>query len=307
MIGQVQQWAAPPWPASPAASAAARRPAANAGAPHRGIRVADQGHRRRRGGVARRALRLSDFEKIAHAAVERRKSFSSAAASASGGFEVRRYGLEVGGCRDRGLHLGERVLHRRVVQVNVSARRGRRRSDGQRRSRGAAADRDGHHYQQRHAHTDRDRGGGTAERETAGGRPAHGSGESQRVLDEAQCQHGQPGGEDDRCQPAGQAQRVAQQRRCEHQHRPVPQIPRVGHPADRPHRRQCQDAAASLRRCGTAGADHQHRAEHGQQRGGTRIGRGRAQQGAGQQDQRPARPIPRSRRVVPVVGATGRP
>ena len=35
-------------------------------APHRGIGVADQGHRRRRGGVARRALRLVDFQQIAH-------------------------------------------------------------------------------------------------------------------------------------------------------------------------------------------------------------------------------------------------
>ena len=99
----------------------------------------------------------------------RNMAFCSAAASASGGFEVRRYGFQVGGCRDRGLHLRERVLHRRVVGVDVGARGGRRRSDGQRRSRRAAADRGGHHYQQRHAHTDRDRGGGTAERETAPG------------------------------------------------------------------------------------------------------------------------------------------
>jgi acyl-CoA synthetase (AMP-forming)/AMP-acid ligase II len=54
------------------------------------------------------------------------------------------------------------------------ARRGRPRSDRQRRSRRAAADREGHQDQQRHAHTDRYRGGGTAERKTAGGRPAHG-------------------------------------------------------------------------------------------------------------------------------------
>ena len=115
-------------------------------------------------------------------------------------------------------------------------------------------------------------------------RPAQGSGESQRVLDETQGEHRQPAGEEDRRQPAGQPERVAQQRRCEHQHRPVPQIPRVGQPADRAHRRQCQDAAASLRGCRAAGADHQRRAQHGQQRGGTRIGRGRAQLGAGQQD-----------------------
>ena len=94
-------------------------------------------------------------------------AFCSAAASASGGFEVRRYGLEVGRCRDRGLHLRERVLHRRVVRVNVGARGGGRRGDGQRGSRRAAADRDGHRYQQRHAHADRYRGGGAAERETA--------------------------------------------------------------------------------------------------------------------------------------------
>ncbi len=98
------------------------------------------------------------------------------------------------------------------------------------------------------------------------------SGESQRVLDETQGEHRQPARDQGRRQPAGQPQRVAQQCRCEHQHRPVPQIPRVGHPADRAHRRHCQDAAASLRRCGTAGADHQRSAQHGQQRGGTRIG-----------------------------------
>ena len=48
-------------------------------------------------------------------------------------------------------------------------------------SRRAAADRGGHHDQQRHAHTDRYRGGGTAEREAAGGRAAQRSGESQGV------------------------------------------------------------------------------------------------------------------------------
>ena len=111
------------------------------------------------------------------------------------------------------------------------------------------------------------------------------SGESQRVLEETQCEHRQPAGDEDRCQPAGQPERMAQQGRCEHQHRPVPQIPRVGHPADRAHRRQGQHAPASLRRCGTAGADHQRRAQRGHQRGGTRIGCGRAQEGAGQQDQ----------------------
>ena len=82
------------------------------------------------------------------------------------------------------------------------ARGGRRCGDGQRCRRRAAADRGGHPYQQRHAHTDRDRGGRTAERETAGGRPAHRSGESQRVLDETQGEYGQPGGDQHRCQPS---------------------------------------------------------------------------------------------------------
>jgi hypothetical protein len=37
--------------------------------PHRGMRVADQGHRGRRGGIPRRALSLSDLEFTAQAAV----------------------------------------------------------------------------------------------------------------------------------------------------------------------------------------------------------------------------------------------
>ena len=176
----------------------------------------------------------------------RNTAFCSAAASASGGVEVRRYGFQVGGCRDRGLHLRERVLHRRVVGVDVAARGRRRRGDGQRRSRRAAADRGGHHTS---SATPTQTATAVATPPSArlrSGRPAHGSGESQRVLDEAQGEHGQPAGDQGRRQPGGQPQRVAQQCRCEHQHRPVPQIPRVRHPADRPHRRQCQDAAASL-------------------------------------------------------------
>ena len=35
--------------------------------------------------------------------------------------QVRRHGLQVGGCCDRGLHLRERVLHRRVVGGHVGA------------------------------------------------------------------------------------------------------------------------------------------------------------------------------------------
>ena len=132
-------------------------------------------------------------------------------------------------------------------------------------------------------------------------------GEAQRVLDETQGEHRQPAGEQGRCHPGGQPQRVAQQHRCEHQHRPVPQIPRVGDPADRPHRRQPQHAAASLSGCGTAGADHQRRTQHGQQRGDTRIERGRAQPGAGQQDQSQPGPSGDRGSSCAAVGATGRP
>ena len=42
------------------------------------------------------------------------------------GVEVRRYGLQVGGCGHRGLHLSKCVLHRRVVRVDVAARGQRR-------------------------------------------------------------------------------------------------------------------------------------------------------------------------------------
>ena len=95
--------------------------------PHRGIRVADQGHRRRRGGITRRALRLSNFEKTAQAAVEQHgPQFGCRVGKRR--VEVRRYGLQVGGRRDRGLHLRERVLHRRVVGVDVGARGGRPRT-----------------------------------------------------------------------------------------------------------------------------------------------------------------------------------
>ena len=88
-------------------------------APHRGIRIADQGHRRRRGGVARRALRLADFEKIAQAALEViARSFGDV--SASGGSRFDGTAFKLGGRRDRGLYLRERVLHRRVVRVNVA-------------------------------------------------------------------------------------------------------------------------------------------------------------------------------------------
>ena len=62
-----------------------------------------------------------------------------------------------------------------------------------------------------------------------------GSGESQGVLDEAQCEHGQAAGDEDRCSPACQPERVAQKRQREQQHRPMPEIPRVRHPADRSH------------------------------------------------------------------------
>ena len=90
--------------------------------PYRGIGVADQGHRRRGGGIARRALRLSSLEKIAQAAVEGQVlKFGGGAGKRRA--QVRRDGFQLGGCRDRGLHLGDRVLHGRVVGVDVVAGR----------------------------------------------------------------------------------------------------------------------------------------------------------------------------------------
>ena len=53
--------------------------------PHRGMRVTEQGHPRRRSGVARHALRLSGVQKIVLAAVEETSALYSAAARASGG------------------------------------------------------------------------------------------------------------------------------------------------------------------------------------------------------------------------------
>ena len=64
---------------------------------------------------------------------------------------------------------------------------------------------------------------------------------------------------------------------------------RVGDPADRAHWRHRQHASASLGGCGTAGADHQHRPHHRQQRSSSRIQGARAEQGAGQQDHAQAR------------------
>ena len=82
--------------------------------------------------------------------------------------QVRRYGFQLGGCRDRGLHLRERVLHRRVVRRQCCEPAGR--GAAVTVSAAAAGPRPtgvGTTYQQRHAHTDRYRGGDTAERETA--------------------------------------------------------------------------------------------------------------------------------------------
>jgi len=72
-----------PLSGSPVASAAARR-LLERRSPHRGVRVTQQGHRRRRSGIARHALRLSGVQKIALAAVVE-LSLYSAAARASGG------------------------------------------------------------------------------------------------------------------------------------------------------------------------------------------------------------------------------
>ena len=175
---------------------------------------------------------------------------------------------------------------------------------------GAASDRGRAPHQQCHAHTDRDRGGGTAQRETAPGRPAHGAANRSGFSMKRRVSTASPPESKAAASLPASPSGWPNSSGCEHQHRPVPQIPRVGHPADRPHRRQRQDAAASLRRCGTAGADHQRRAQHGQQRGGTRIRRAPAQLGAGQQDH--AQPGPshdrggswRSRRHWPAVRAT---
>ena len=117
------------------------------------------------------------------------------------------------------------------------------------RSRQAAAYRRGHHYQQRDAHADRDRGGDAAQREAGHGRSAHRGGESATGFRPTQGEHRQPAGEQDRCQrpTSGHGPARVPRPRRQQQHRPVPQIPRVRHPADRPHRRQCQHAAAPLR------------------------------------------------------------
>ena len=165
---------------------------------------------------------------------------------------------------------------------------------------------DRYHDQQCHAHADCDRGGGTAHRETAVGRPAHGAANRngfsmKRTVSTASPRRARPlpvppsGWPDD----AGAHQ----------QQRPVPQIPRVRYPADRAHRPHCQDTPASLRRGGTARADHQRRPQHGQQRGGTGIGRGLAQPGAGQQNHpQPCPPRDRGgqwRESAPLAGREG--
>jgi hypothetical protein len=65
----------------------------------------------------------------------------------------------------------------------------------------------------------------------------------------------------------------------------MPEVPGVRQPTERPHRRQRQASPDSPAGCGTAGADRQRRAQHGQQRGGTGVWRRPAQTGAGHDDQ----------------------
>ena len=90
--------------------------------PHRGMRVADQGHRRRRGGIARRALRLSAFVGLAQAAVEAAWPSARLPRRQAAGCRFDGTAFELGRCRDRGLHLRERVPHCGVVGVDVGAR-----------------------------------------------------------------------------------------------------------------------------------------------------------------------------------------
>ena len=138
-------------------------------APHRGVRVADQGHRRRRGGIARRALGLTDFEKIAQAAIlEHGALFGCRVGERR--VQVRRDGFEVGRCRDRGLHLRERLLHRRVVGVDGGAAGGGVAVMVSAAAAGPRPTGAGIDASSATPTADRYRGGGTAEREAAPGR-----------------------------------------------------------------------------------------------------------------------------------------
>ena len=130
----------------------------------------------------------------------------------SDGSSVPGHGLQLGGCRDRGLYLRKRVLRRRVVGVNAVARWWRRRRDRQRRSWRATTDggrgalpaaprprRPLRRWQHRRA-----RDCGRGDRRT-------GAANRRGFSMKPQCEHGQSAGNHGRRQPAYQSQRVAQQ------------------------------------------------------------------------------------------------
>ena len=141
----------------------------------------------------------------------RRTGLSSAAASASGGSRFDGTALSSADAATAACTCANACCTAASYGVDVGARGGRRRGDRQRRSRRAAADR-----VRAPCSSATPTPTATAVAAPPSARlPAadrrKGAANRKRVLDEAQCEHGQPAGDQDRCQPGDQPQRVAQQ------------------------------------------------------------------------------------------------
>ena len=232
-----------------------------------------------------RALALPDVAPRSHAAVDEHGRLVGGR-TGKRRVQVRRNGAQAGGRRDRGARLREGLTNRRLLRADRGdARGGGYRNDVGPRGGRSMTHRHRYHVQQQHACARRGRAGGAGHGQAGLRRSAQRSGEPAGVFDQVQGDHGEAGGDDRRGQPGRQARRLTEQRRHQQQHRPVPQVPRVRHPADRPHRRPAQQPTGPQTAGDAAAADHQRGAQHGQQRRGAGVGGPGVQLRTGQQDQ----------------------
>ena len=189
-----------------------------------------------------------------HAAARRRRGAVADVASVQRGVRGRRLRVERRGGRGNG---GARVPD----HVERAARKHERPSgDAEREHR-----RDGHGAAQQERASTRDR-----EPRHAPRRALH-----QRVGDDRERER-----ERDREHGRGDADAAVGRRpargTCEDQARPVPQVPRVRDPSEIAQRSGREEGAGAAARRACAGDDHEHRAEDGQERRGTRELRRRA-------------------------------
>ena len=111
-----------------------------------------------------------------------------------------------------------------------------------------------------------------ADGEAGQGRAAQGCGEADGVFDrDAAVEHRQPGRHGGRGQPLGQTQRMTQQGRC---HTTPANATNTTNTTPAQSRASADSSTRPQPRVGVAqpGPDHQRRAQHRQQRRGTRIG-----------------------------------